>query len=394
MAHPTSSSPARHPAPGRQLTEELSPPQTTCERHLETLLQVIRAIGGTLDAPVLFQRVMQHLTAAFGADRSSLFLHDPRRGELVSCVAQGLEGEGLRLPDHAGLCGHVFHSREPLLIEDALADDRFDREVSRRTRYTPRAMLLAPLAPRPGPAIGVMQVMDQRPGHFRPDDLSLLEAIAVPVGITCENARLYLAQRRQFSSFVRAFSAALDARDPCTQIHSINVANYAVGMAISMGLDRSVQEWLRVAGLLHDVGKIGTPESILTKPGRLSEAEFEEMKRHAAHSRRILAEIDFTDAYAGMAWIAAAHHEKLDGSGYPDGLRGAEIPLEARILCVADIYDALTQKRHYREGMSHERALEVIDGMTPAQLDPACVAALRSFLGAGIEAPPPNPAAG
>ncbi len=357
--------------------------QTTQRRHLDTLLQVSRAIGTILDPDELIRQIMTQTTAAFVADRSTLFVHDAVRGQLWSRVAQGLEhwSTELRICDDAGIAGHVFQTRQALHIPDTFEHPLFAREVAENTGYVPRSMIVVPVSHRPDRCDGVLQVMDRRVSAFHDNDRALLEAIAVQVSITLDNARLYQAQERQFHSFVSAFSAALDARDPVTQVHSINVANYAMSIARILGLSRARQQWFRVAGLLHDVGKIGTPEAVLTKPGRLDEREFELMKQHATHTRTILSRIEFTDAYKHMAALAAAHHEKLDGSGYPDGLCGDGLPLEARVLCVADIFDALTQNRHYRAGMSVAAALEIIDRMTPHQLDASCVAALKQYLG-------------
>ena len=379
---------------GQVLTQQeiVAPTRTAAEvaavaaqrgRHLEILLEVTRAIGTVLDPDALVRRIMRHVTLAFGADRSTLFLRDVAKKQLWSKVAQGLDGEvrEIRIPDDRGLCGHVAQKLEPLLVRDTFLDARFARDVAERTGYVPRSMMVVPVSHRPGRCDGVLQVMDRRVGAFGPLDLDLLQSISVQVGVSLDNARLYAAQRRQFESFVRALSTALDARDPTTQVHSINVANYAAGIAHYLGLDESEITWLRYAGLLHDVGKIGTPEAILTKPGRLEPAEFEEMKKHAAHTRRILSQIEFMDDLAGMEAIAAAHHEKLDGTGYPQGLRGDEIPLRARVLAVADVFDALTSDRHYRKGMPVGKAMEVIDSMTPHQLDGRCVAALKVFMG-------------
>lgn len=360
-------------------------PRGAGDGTLGVLLEVTRAIGAVLDPDELARRIMQCVTHSFGADRSTLFLHDEKRRELVSKVAQGLEpgGPELRIPDDQGLCGHVARTRRSLLVRDTFAEERFRRDFAERTGYAPRSMMVVPVgvAHRPGRCDGVLQVMHRRVGAFDADDLAMLEAVSVQVGVSLDNARLYAAQRRQFESFVRAFSAALDARDPSTQAHSAHVANYATGIAHFLGLDRAEAEWLHYAGLLHDVGKIGTPEAILTKPGRLDPAEFEEMKRHAAHTRRILSQIDFSEELAGMDTVASAHHEKLDGSGYPDGLRGDAIPLRARVLAVADIFDALTSDRHYRKGMEAADALASLDAMTPHQLDATCVEALRAFMG-------------
>lgn len=350
---------------------------------MRTLIEVSRAIG-TISAPAaLMQAIMRQVTLAFAADRSTLFLHDPERSHLWSRVAQGLEGwpHELRIPVDRGLCGRVFQSRRSMCIADTEQSPHFARDVAGRTGYVPRAMLLAPVRRGDGRCLGVLQVMDSRVGFFDADDLALLEAISVQVAIALENADLHEARRRQFDSFIRAFSEALDARDPTTARHSINVANYAMGIAVYLDQPPAEVHWLRIAGLLHDVGKIGTPESVLTKPGKLTDAEYALMREHAAHSRRILSRIAFAEELSGMADFAAAHHERLDGSGYPDGLSAEALPLKARILAVADVFDALTQDRHYRPGMSLGEALDILDRQSPHQLDADCVQALKRFLG-------------
>ncbi len=367
---------------GRQLTEQLTGPQSRHQRHLQTLLQVSRAIGSILDPHQLMQRIMDQVTAALEADRSTLYRHDPDAGELWSRIAQGLEhyGTELRIAEDEGAAGHVFTTHESLCIPDTADCEFFARDLAEWTGYVPRSMLVVPILRGGETCIGVLQVMDQRLKRFGPEDLELLEAIAVQVAISLDNARLYESQKRQFESFVRAFSEALDARDPMTAIHSVNVANYAMGIAVCMGLDRREIDWLRIAGLLHDVGKIGTPESILTKPGRLSDEEFARMREHAAYSRRILRQIEFTEGLSDMADVAAAHHERLDGSGYPDGLAADQLSLRARILAVADVFDALTQDRHYRMGLPLGKAFSILDEQTPHQIDPDCVAALKQFM--------------
>ncbi len=367
---------------GRKLTEQLSSPQTADQRHLETLLQVSRAIGSILDTDQLMHAIMQQVTAAFQADRSTLFLHHPEAGELRSNVAQGLEGwpHELRIADDRGICGQVFQSHTSLCITDTFEDEHFDKAVASTTGYVPRSMLVVPVLHRSGDCVGVLQVMDQRVGRFNTELLELLEAVAVQVAIALENANLYEAQQRQFDSFVRAFSAALDARDPLTALHSINVANYAMGIAHELGCNADDIEWLQIAGLLHDVGKIGTPEMILSKPGRLTDGEYSLMKEHATHSARILGKIEFTERFTGMAEIASAHHERLDGSGYPHGLTAEQLGRRARVLAVADVFDALTQDRHYRSGMSLNQAFGIIDQQVPHALDADCVAALKRFM--------------
>lgn len=348
-------------------------------------MQVSRAIGSTRDTSALMRTIIEQVTRAFDADRSSLFVHDPSKGELWTEVAQGLEHwpNQLRIPTDHGLCGRVFATHHPICVFDTHDEADFSRTIAHQTDYAPRSMLIVPIMQGPSKCVGVLQVMDHRIGHFHRDDLPLLEAIAVQVAISLENASLYQAQRRQFNSFVESLSTALDARDPLTAVHSVNVANYAMGIGTVFGLPREELEWLRIAGLVHDVGKIGVREAVLTKAGKLTADEFEEMKEHAVHSRTILSKIEFMTELRGMDFVAAAHHEKLDGSGYPEGLCGKDIPLKARILAVADIYDALTQTRHYRQGMSMHEALKELDSMVPHKVDRLCVGALRAFLGCG-----------
>ncbi len=347
------------------------------------MVQVSQAIGSIVDRHELIRTIVRELTLVFEADRTSFYLHDPKRSILWTQVAEGLEHWPGRfeIDDDEGICGNVFGKRKTLYIHDVMQDPRFARDIAATTGYYPRSMLVAPVTHVSGRCDGVLQVMDRKVGHFTKDDVPLIGAIAVLVGISLENGRLHLQQKRQFDSFVRAMSAALDARDATTAIHSINVANYAMGIGQIMNLDPGEIESLRIAGLLHDIGKIGVPEKVLTKPGKLTHDEFERMKQHAADSRKILSQIEFIDPLKGLDFVAAAHHEKLDGSGYPDGLAGDQIPLKSRILAVADIFDALTQTRHYRGEMKTGKALAIIDEMTPHQLDSRCVTALKRFLG-------------
>lgn len=369
---------------GRRLTEELSTPQTDSQRHLEAMVQVSRALGTILDLGHLIPAILKQVTHTFCADRSSLFLYDAQHDQLCAQVAEGLDEQRtmeLRLPADQGIVGQVFQTHENRLIADTRKDAHFAKRVAKATGYVPRSMMVCPVFHGIHNVTGVIQVLHSQANHFHDTDMGLLEAIAVQVAISLENAQLYEKQKRQFSSFVRAFSTALDARDPSTQEHSLNVANLAQGIGYHLGLDFDKLDRLRVAGLLHDVGKIGTPEAVLKKPGRLDPDEFSVMKEHAAYSLQILSQIEFTDEYKDLAIIASLHHEKLDGSGYPYGLKADELNLETRILAVADIYHAMTQDRVYRLGMPISKAIGIIDEMTPHQLDDDCVGALKVFLG-------------
>ena len=183
-------------------------------------------------------------------------------------------------------------------------------------------------------------------------------------------ADLYLAT-------IKSLALAIDAKDQYTHQHILRVQRYAVATGKQMGLEGNDLEGLTTGALLHDIGKLGVPESVLLKPGRLTSEEFEKVKKHPEIGAAILGPVDFP-------WpvlpVVRSHHERWDGTGYPDGLKGEDIPLTARILAVADVYDALTSTRSYRTAWTHERALETIMQDAGTHLDPSVVAAFLAII--------------
>ncbi len=171
-----------------------------------------------------------------------------------------------------------------------------------------------------------------------------------------------------------AFAGVIDAKSPFTARHSVGVAGYAVAAGERMGLDPVRLRSLRRAGLLHDIGKLGVSNLILDKPGALTDAEFAEVRRHPLYTEQILARIT---PFAGIAVAAAGHHERIDGRGYHRGIRADLLPLEARILAVADVYEALTADRPYRDPMPPEDAMRVLWKGSGTAFAGDCVAALR-----------------
>lgn len=179
-----------------------------------------------------------------------------------------------------------------------------------------------------------------------------------------------------------AFASVVDAKSPYTYRHSIGVAAAAVCIGETLGLPPSTIVLLRRAGLLHDLGKLSVPSSILEKPGSLTPSEWTVVREHPHYTLEILSRIP---GFETLAEVAASHHEKLDGSGYWRGLTGADLSLPARILAVADIYDALAATRPYRSAMPSWKVLEILERDTPHALDASCVAALRSRIAEGVD---------
>ena len=177
----------------------------------------------------------------------------------------------------------------------------------------------------------------------------------------------------EIDAICEAFADVVDAKSPFTYRHSIGVAEISVKIAQRLGLREDRIKLVRRAALLHDLGKLSVPNTILDKAGKLTDADVRVVREHSRLTRRILARID---SFAELARIAGAHHERLDGSGYPDRLQAEELNIEARIIAVADVYSAMTEERPYRQAMNHEEAMNQLSTHVPYRLDSRCVQAL------------------
>lgn len=209
-------------------------------------------------------------------------------------------------------------------------------------------------------------------GEFGTVEANLLSSVGTILGIHSGNIDLYKQQADLFGGVVRAMSSAIDAKDPYTRGHSDRVARVSVRLAQEMGCDEETQRTLYLGGLLHDIGKIGIDDGVLRKPGKLTDAEYEHIKTHAEIGYRILRGLR---KMGHVLPIVLHHHEGWDGKGYPYGLSGTNIPYLARIVAVADAYDAMSSDRPYRKGMEDEKLDAIFRGGAGKQWDPDVVAA-------------------
>jgi len=340
------------------------------------------AAAGAIDAETAHREVAL-LREETGCHRGSVFRLDAEAGRLVAVHADGAGDTLIELNLKLGIAGSVALAGKPLLIRDAHADPRFDPSFDRRTGYHTRNILCVPLQDGNGESLGVIQVINCLRGDFSDEDLALLTSVAGIVAIAVENAQGFRDADRQFLSLLEALAASIDARDTLTAGHSKRVAQISVGIGRELGYTESDLDVMSVAALLHDYGKIGIDDAVLKKDGKLEPDEYTHMKLHAALTYNILDNIKFSRKYRSVPMIASSHHETLDGTGYPWGLSEMQIPYMAKILAVADVFEALTANRHYRRGMGETKAMEIIAPGIGRKFDGRVVEALRQYLDRG-----------
>jgi putative nucleotidyltransferase with HDIG domain len=233
-----------------------------------------------------------------------------------------------------------------------------------------QAYIVFPLK-TPQRTLGVLNLVRMRGNiSFSNVDMELINVLASQASISIENARLYRNIRDNYLKTIRGFALAVEAKDRYTHGHSENVMKYTVVLARYLGLPPQEIEQIKYAGLLHDIGKIGVSEAILNKPGSLTPEEFDEIKSHPDIGARIISDVPFLKS---LVPIVKHHHEFFDGSGYPNGISGEAIPLGARILSVADAFEAMTSNRPYRKAMETSVATKIIFQQSGKQFQPDLV---------------------
>ncbi len=344
---------------------------------LELLLSVTRNISKELEIDRLLMKIMDEVKKVLDCDRCSVFILDAEKGELWSKVAHG-EKE-IRFPSNTGIAGHVVETGEILNIKDAYNDSRFNPNIDKKTGYKTRNVLNAPLRNQKGEVIGVFQTLNKHGESFNKDDEELLTAIAVLSAGQIENAQLYEEQIKTFDSFIETLASTIDARDPLTAGHSKRIALFADLIARVAGFSEQDRRVLRISSLLHDYGKIAIREAVLTKETRLTNEEYEHIKDHPKFTKSILERINFSRELRNVPMIASSHHENIDGSGYPNGLSGNEIPELSKVISVADVFDALTSRRHYRDRMDFQKVMQLIDNDAGTKFETKYINALKKI---------------
>ena len=343
----------------------------------ETLLGISHALSSTLDLSRVLDLALVQAEAICSAETSSIWELDEARGELFFRVVRGVAARkirDLRVPVGEGIAGSVAATGRAEVVNDVFGDPRWKGDPN--DSFHARAILAVPLKAH-SRVVGVLQLLNPLEGpSFSDEDLRRMEQFAGVLAPAIENARLYAVQRRQFLDTVTAIAEAIEKRDPYTGGHVRRVVAYSVLLGTEMGLDPAELEELYLAATLHDVGKIATPDAVLRKPAPLDEHEAEVMRRHAADGADIVGRIrELRPVLPGVRH----HHERLDGQGYPDGLAGDEIARVAKIIAVADTFDAITTSRPYRKALDPARAAAEIRAGAGSQFCPHVVAAFLSL---------------
>lgn len=335
---------------------------------LVSLVKISRSITALTDIDELLRVIAEETKNAIQADRCTVFLWDKDTDELWSKVALGVDASHeIRFPADKGLAGYVVKTGETLNIVEAYDDPRFNPEVDIKTGYRTKTILCMPIMNNNREIIGAFQVLNKIDGVFTKNDEDLLIAIGGSASIALENAQLfdqqlqmYHEQKVLFESFIDTLATSIDARDKITAGHSTRVRMYSTLLAEAIGMEAKDRSLLEKAAILHDIGKIGIRDSVLQKEGKLTEEEYKHIQEHVRITHNILNKIYMSPDFRIITEMACSHHEKWDGTGYYRHLKGEEITLGGRILAVADVFDAITSKRHYRDKMPIANVLDIL----------------------------------
>ena len=357
-------------------------------RRLEALITILEQVGTSLDREKILRVIINSAREFLQAEAFSLFLIDEATGDLQLVIASNVDDriqvEQMRVPAGQGIIGQAIARAETIRVADTSRDKRHYRAMDLESGFVTRSILAMPLLSRKldlGSERGVtherilggLEALNKIQGAFSEDDAHLLRILANQAATVLEIAGLYTDANELFLDVVRSLTAAIDAKDPSTEGHSRRVSEFSVEIARALELPPEQIYHIRIGSLLHDVGKIGIPDAILAKAGQLTEAEFELVKQHPAIGARIMSHVRLLRADLP---ILAGHQERLDGSGYPAGLKDEQISLTSRIVAVADVFDALTSDRPYRQAAPAEEALEYLHSRMDTQFDRLCVEAL------------------
>jgi hypothetical protein len=349
------------------------PPSVPMAQGVLTLMRTNQHLSRIGNLDELLQSILADVVSSLSAQRGAIILADPASGELTLRAVLGPGVAPLRTgrPFSRTLIDRCFRLGESLLCRDARIDS--DLLEARSVRVGTMNSIICALLRSPRCRLGVLH-LDRGPAQdsFTESELYLTDAIAASVAVGIESAQLIEQQRQQFIDTVQTLARAVEMRDQYTGEHTQRVTDYSLLLAEQLHLSAIEKYQLQIGTPLHDIGKIGIDDAILRKPGRLTDGEFEAMKTHTTKGAAMVTSLL---NLAPMIPIIKHHHERFDGKGYPDGLAGEKISLSARIVAVADAFDAMTSDRPYRPALPVDKAFAELARTAGTHFDPRCVQA-------------------
>ena len=333
-----------------KLKEDLAP-----EQMLHIIFHYISLIAPEKDLDRILLYMADMGRELILADRCTLWLQDKETQQLWTKVAHGVKA--LTMPAEAGLAGYALKHNESILIEDAYHDARFNPEVDLQTGYHTQSVLVIPIHNQHGETMGVFQAINKLTsrGVFTYQDMHLFTLAASYSGKALESAMLNQEIEQTQKEIIFLIGEIGESRSKETGNHVKRVAEYSKILALRLGMSPVEAELIKTSSPMHDIGKVAIPDAILKKPGKLTDEEFSTMQAQSA------------------AIIAHQHHEKWNGAGYPQGLKGEEIHIYGRITAIADVFDALASDRCYKKAWEIDRVINLFKEERGVQFDPHLV---------------------
>lgn len=337
--------------------------------QLQQLIVLIQSVNDSTSAVKLIKKMSKALQEVVPCGRSLVWIYQKSENVLWTYIA----GKKIKSEPEKSFAGKAFLSKSVINLSNPSDDVLFNKETDSIQGTSTGHLLCHPVIADDGRVVAVLQLMNTMVHPVTPAMMNLVEEFSKIVAGTFISVLKTDEVKKAFDSFVDTISRVLDTRDYITAGHSRRVTLYAIEVAKQMNLDIHETDLLRYAGLLHDIGKIGIPELILLKNKRPSDDEYQMLKRHAAITRNILEKIYFPDHLVSVVEIAATHHERINGTGYPQGLSGEQIPRGGKILAVCDVFDALTSRRPYEDRMPVKSVVGILDKEINESFEPFIV---------------------
>ena len=348
-------------------------------QKMERLMEINIMLNSTLELAQVLDLIIAKAVEMLECEAGSILLCNKEENCLMFSASTSADSKTLaqiHIPLTDSLAGTIYSKNIPLVVNNVDQDIRHNASVAAQIHFQTRSLLGVPMRIQER-VIGVLEALNKKQGVFTEEDVKILTAIASQAAVAIENAQLVEALQESYETTLEGWAAALDLRDKETEGHSQRVTRLAVELAQELGMSKESVAYLRQGALLHDIGKMGVPDSILHKHGPLTEQEQTIMRLHPVNAYKMLYPITHLRPALDIPYC---HHEKWDGSGYPSGLKGEEIPLAARIFTIIDVWDALRSNRPYRKAWSVKKTIAYLQQQAGKSFDPQLVNRFVEFI--------------